>query len=572
MSLPETDSATCHRPVDESNYASPETATASVGTPRQPSDEKEQTDSDTLQEPTDKGRSIRGFRWIIICFSIYVTCGLYGLDTTIAADVQGPVIADLGHVEQLAWVGAGFPLGSVCVILLLGKLYESFNLKWILIATTLLFEVGSAVCGAAPTMNALIVGRVIAGAGGSGIYLGSLQYFALLTTEKERGLYMSLIGVSWGGGAVLGPVIGGAFAVSSATWRWAFYINLCIGAIAAPGFLFYLPAIHPMQGVSIRGRLARIDWVGFVLGAGMWVTFLMAFTMAGGQWEWDSGSTIATFVVFGVLLIAYILQQYFAVFTSPERRLFPGHLLRDRTQVLLYIVTAAGTTTLFVVVYYIPIYFQFVNNDEALMAAVRLLPFVVIAIAVNLVSGTFLHFIKVYMALYVIAGVFVVAGGGPLMVFLDPGTSTATIYGLTVLLAIGTGFSMTMGYTIATLTLEAKDVAAGLNMQNVSQIGGQVIALAVASQIYQSTGQRNLKEALAGHGFSAEEIRGAMAGVQSSLFEKLEGPLRERAIVAITDAMQMAMVLVPVSGAVLILAALCMKRERLFGEAPAVGA
>ncbi|KAK8000782.1 hypothetical protein PG990_013382 [Apiospora arundinis] len=294
--------------------------------------------------------------------------------------------------------------------------------------------------------------------------------------------------------------------------------------------------------------------------------------MAGGQWEWDSGSTIATFVVFGVLLIAYVLQQYFAVFTSPERRLFSGHLLRDRTQVLLYIVTAAGTTTLFVVVYYIPIYFQFVNNDEALMAAVRLLPFVVIAIAVNLVSGTFLHFIKVYMALYVIAGVFVVVGGGPLMVFLDPGTSTATIYGLTVLLAIGTGFSMTMGYTIATLTLEAKDVAAGLNMQNVSQIGGQVIALAVASQIYQSTGQRNLKEALAGHGFSAEEIRGAMAGVQSSLFEKLEGPLRGQAIVAITDAMQMAMVLVPVSGAVLILAALCMKRERLFGEAPAVGA
>lgn len=206
------------------------------------------------------------------------------------------------------------------------------------------------------------------------------------------------------------------------------------------------------------------------------------------------------------------------------------------------------------------------------MAAVRLLPFVVVAIAVNLVSGTFLHFIKVYMALYLIAGILVVAGGGPLMVFLDPGTSTATIYGLTVLLAIGTGVSMTMGYTVATLTLEAEDVAAGLNMQNVAQIGGQVIALAVAGQIYQSTGQRNLEAALAGHGFSVEEIRGAMAGVQSALFEKLEGPLREKAIVAITDAMQMTMVLVPVSGAVLILAALCMKRERLFDKAAVAGA
>ncbi|KAK8071552.1 hypothetical protein PG996_004900 [Apiospora saccharicola] len=511
-----------HQPGDTVANVSPGIDVDGIGSLPQPICGKEGTDSDTTQpEPGDKGRSIRGFRWIVICVSIYLTCALYGLDTTIAADVQGPVIADLGHVELLAWVGAGFPLGSVCVILLLGKLYESFNLKWTLVATTLLFEVGSALCGAAPTMNALIVGRVIAGAGGSGIYLGSLQYFALLTTEKERGFYMALIGVSWGAGAVLGPVIGGAFAVSSATWRWAFYINLCIGAVVAPGFLFYLPAIHPVKGVSIRDRLVRIDWVGFLLGAGMWVTFLMALTMAGGEWAWDSGSTIATFVVFGVLLVAYSLQQYFAIFTSPEHRLFPCHLLRDRTQVLLYIVTAAGTTTLFVVVYYIPIYFQFVNNDEALMAAVRLLPFVVIAITVNLVSGAFLHFLKIYMVLYLIAGIFVVAGGGPLVVFLDPGTATATIYGLTILLAVGAGLSMTMGYTIATLTLKAEDVAAGLNLQNVAQIGGQVIALALAGQVYQSTGLRNLKEALAGHGFSDEEISGAVAGAQSALFERI---------------------------------------------------
>lgn len=203
------------------------------------------------------------------------------------------------------------------------------------------------------------------------------------------------------------------------------------------------------------------------------------------------------------------------------------------------------------------------------MAAVRLLPFVVIAIAVNLVSGTFFHFLKIYMALYLIAGLFVVAGGGPLVVFLDPRTATATIYGLTLLLAVGAGLSMTMGYTIATLTLKSEDVATGLNLQNVAQIGGQVIALAVAGQIYQSSGLRNLNAALSGHGFSDEEIRGAVAGAQSALFERLEGPLRESAVVAITDAMKMTMVLVPVSGAVLVLAGVCMKRERLFRESVA---
>lgn len=421
-------------------------------------------------------------------------------------------------------------------------------------------------------MNALIVGRVIAGAGGSGIYLGSLQYYVVMTEEKERGFYMSLIGVFWGLGAVLGPLIGGAFSDSAATWRWAFYINLVIGAISAPAFLFYLPSIYPQHGLSIRARLAPIDFLGLILGAGVWVSFLLAFTMAGGQWPWDDGRTIAIFVVFGILLVTYVLQQYFAILTTPSQRAFPGHLLRDRTQVLLYVVTAAGTTTLFVVVYYLPIYFQFVNNDEALMAAVRLLPFVAIAVTVNLVSGSFLHFIKVYMALYVIAGVFLVAGGGPLMVYLDPGSGTGTIYGLSVLVAVGSGLSMVTGYTVATLTTRPEDAGAALSMQNVSQIGGQVIALAVSGQIYQSTAIRNLSRALVGNGFSQEQIRGAVAGARSALFQELEGELRDKALVAVTGAMQMTFVLVPVAGAVMLAAAVCMKRERLFGTIVAVGA
>ncbi|KAH8721526.1 major facilitator superfamily domain-containing protein [Phaeosphaeriaceae sp. PMI808] len=524
-----------------------------------------------VAELENKARTIVGVRWFVVCISLYITCFLYGLDTTIAADIQGPVIAAFGKVEQLAWIGAGFPLGSVCVILLLGSCFNTFNMKWVYVATVLLFEVGSALCGGAPNMTALIVGRVLAGAGGSGIYLGSLQYFTVMTVEKERGFYMSLIGVFWGLGAILGPVIGGAFAVSSATWRWAFYINLVIGAISAPAFLLYLPPVRPMQGVSFRARLATIDFVGFILGAGMWVSFLLAFTMAGGQWPWKDGRTIATFVVFGVVLVLYALQQYFAIFTTTARRAFPVHLLRNRTHVLLYVVTAAGTTTLFVVVYYIPIYFQFVNNDEALMAAVRLLPFVVIGVTVNLVSGTLLHYIKVYMILYVIAGVFLVAGGGPLVVFLDPKSSTGLIYGLTILVAVGTGLSMVTGYTVATLICEPQDVGGALSLQNVSQIGGQVIALAVAGQIYQSTALKNLKVALSGNNFSDKDIRGAVAGSQSALLKELSPELKAKAIEAITHAMQMTFVLVPVAGGIMLIAALCMKREKLFGKAISVG-
>lgn len=518
-------------------------------------------------KPDVKDRQIHGVRWVAICIALYTSCILYGLDTTIVADVQGSIIERFGHIEQLAWVGAGFSLGSVCAILLLGNLYNSFNIKWVFITTVVLFEVGSAICGAAPNMSTLIVGRVIAGVGGSGIYLGSLNYFLAMTAPEERGFYMALIGSCWGVGAILGPVIGGAFATSSATWRWAFYINLVIFALSAPAYVFCLPSIHPSQGVSVRARLARLDFVGYLLGAGTYVTFLLAISMAGGQWEWNDGRTIATFVVFGVTLTAYILQQAFALFTTKAHRAFPAHLLRERTQVLLYIETAAGTTTLFVAMYFIPIYFQFTNGDSALKAAVRLLPFVIVAITVNLASGYFLSAIKVYMLIFVTGGIFLTVGGALLTTYLNPSTSAGTIYGLCVVTGIGSGISMLAGYSIASLTTKPENAAAALSMQNVSQIGGQVIALAVAGQIFHSTAVKNLRSVLSGQNFSEQDIQSAVSGVQSKLLEQVHGPLREEVILALVNAMQKVFVLIPVAGGVMLLTALCMKRERLFGVA-----
>lgn len=95
-----------------------------------------------------------------------------GLDTTIAADVQAQVYERLGHIENLAWVGLGFPMGSVATILPFTQAYGLFDVKVLTLSSVALFEVGSALCGAAPTSEALIVGRVIAGVGGAGMYMG----------------------------------------------------------------------------------------------------------------------------------------------------------------------------------------------------------------------------------------------------------------------------------------------------------------------------------------------------------------------------------------------------------------
>ncbi|KFA61557.1 hypothetical protein S40285_03976 [Stachybotrys chlorohalonatus IBT 40285] len=512
----------------------------------------------------DDVRKITGFRWFLICAALYLSALMYGLDTTIAADVQGAVIETFSEVSQLAWIGAGFPLGSVAVILPYGFLYTKFNMKWLYIGGIVLFQAGSALCGAAPTMDALIVGRVFAGAGGTGIYLGGLNHFSAMTSRRERGTYLSSTGFVWGLGAVLGPVVGGGFSDSAATWRWAFYINLVIGAITAPVYLFYLPPIHPSPGQSLGDRVRRLDYVGFVLSAGMWVCFAMAFISAGGVWAWDDAGTITFITFFGLLFVGYAVQQYFCILTTPDTRSFPCHLLRSRTQILLYITTSCANTAMFFTTYYIPVYFQFVHNDSSLMAAVRLLPYLMITISFNLFTGWALPKFKYYMPYCLLSGILITVASALFVGYLSPTTSTAQVYGFSVLMGVGTGMTMQIGYSVASLKVKPSDIFSAINLQNVAQIGATVICLVIAGQVFQSTAMSNLSTVLVDEGFSQAEIRDAVSGARSAVFSRISGELREEAIAAITQAMQRAFIIPLVGGIVAVINSALMKREKLF--------
>ena len=137
-----------------------------------PSDTKEESQLSTANDEAEPQRQVTGFRWLLVCLAIFSGNVLYGLDTTIAADIQASVSETFNNVTQLGWLGVGFTLGSTVTILPLGKVYASFNTKWVFVGCLTMFAAGSALCGAAPSMNAMIVGRVWAGAGGAGVYLG----------------------------------------------------------------------------------------------------------------------------------------------------------------------------------------------------------------------------------------------------------------------------------------------------------------------------------------------------------------------------------------------------------------
>ncbi|KAJ5720935.1 uncharacterized protein N7483_008869 [Penicillium malachiteum] len=373
-----------------------------------------------------------------------------GTHATIAADVQSKVVE----------IGFGFPLGSVSVICVCDALYARFNMKWSYLESTLLFAAGSALYGAAPNMASLIVGRVIAGAGGSGLYMDCLNLFTSFTTPHERGVYIT-------GTAVFTPVT-----------------------------MICMPSINPGASTLLFNRLRRLDWVGFVLEAGTWMAFTMAFTMAGGKWLWNDWVT---------MIVVFVVLCHFT----------------------------------FIIVHYIPIYFQFLHGDSALDAAVRLLPYIVVTVLLNLRAGSLVARVKYYKPVYCVSAVFIVLGGVLLTVYLKPDTNEGYIYGFTVLTGVGSGLTLQLSYAVASLRAPGQENGA-LCLQNIAQIGGSVIALVIAGQIYQTYARNGLTTVLAGTGYMSTDIQSIVAGAQSSLFEDLdaENNLKIAAITAITTAMQ----------------------------------
>jgi hypothetical protein len=229
---------------------------------------------------------------------------------------------------------------------------------------------------------------------------------------------------------------------------------------------------------------------------------------------------------------------------------------------LLYFGSSCAAAATFVAVYYIPLYFQFTKGDSAIKAAVRLLPFIVLDVFSIMFSGALLPVFSRYMPWYLVSGVFILVGGS-VMYTVDTSTSDATIYGLEAVIAIGAGLTMQTGYSIAATKVKQTEVSAAIGFINVAQLGSTAITLAISGCIFQNLGFHYLRDALVGTNFTTEELRSALAGVQSVVLTQGDARVKELATGAIVKAISSLYALVIAAGALMLASSVCMKREKL---------
>ncbi|KAK4198250.1 putative multidrug efflux system protein [Triangularia verruculosa] len=516
-------------------------------------------------------RNIHGFKWISVVIAILSSIFLYALDNTVVADITPAAVNAFGNSLKLPWLSVGFLLGGVSVVLPFGKLYSLFNAKWLYISSTVLFNVGSALCGAAPSMDALIVGRVLAGMGGNGMYLGTMNLLSATTTNAERPGYLSFVGLVWGVGTVLGPVVGGAFVESPATWRWAFYINLCIAGLFAPVYLLWIPSYRPQpKETSSRELAKRFDFAGTVLSVAAIMTLVMAINLGGALYAWNSGQIIALFVVSFALFGVFGVQQSWNLgVKGKNNKIFPTHFLRRWNLVLLFCCAAAINAAAFVPIYYIPLYFQFTRGDSPTEAAVRLLPLIFTLSAAILVNGHLMVRWQYFQPWYVIGSALALVGGA-LLSRIEAGTPESHIYGFEILIGLGTGAFAQAGYAVIQTLLPPEEMAYGISFVMLGQQGGIAFGLAIAGAVFVNDAIANLMVALPG--VPRNTLQLALSGHSGEYLQSLSEQSRIAAIEAIVLALQKVFIPVYVGGAVGLVVSVCFTKRKMSKDVIAIAA
>ncbi|KAG8896451.1 hypothetical protein FRC01_011810, partial [Tulasnella sp. 417] len=179
--------------------------------------------------PADDKHKVGGFRFWMIFAAMMVSTFLSALEFTSVSTALPTIVQDLQGTE-FAWVGSAFALGSTAVLPLTGGLAQIFGRRPVVLGSLVFFALGSGIAGGARSMNMLIAGRAIQGVGGGGILSLTEIVVADLVPLSQRGAYLGAIGAVWAIAAAIGPPIGGAF--SQSNWRWLFYMNLPLTAIA----------------------------------------------------------------------------------------------------------------------------------------------------------------------------------------------------------------------------------------------------------------------------------------------------------------------------------------------------
>lgn len=392
----------------------------------------------------DETPKVEGKQLAVIMISVLLGILLAALDQTIVGPALPQIIGDLNGFENYSWVVTIYLLTSTITVPIFGKLSDMYGRKWLYLSGIGVFLLGSALSGLSQDMLQLIIFRGIQGLGAGILFALAFAIIADLIPPANRGKWQGAFGAVFGLSSVVGPFIGGAL-TDGPGWRWVFYVNIPVGAVAIAVLLATFP--HETKSASKKA----IDWLGaFTLTAGL-TPLLLALSLGGTSnplnipgigavtdWAWSSPNIIGLFAVAVAFLAAFIYIE-----SRAKEPILPLDLFKSRiftTSVITVFVTGVG---LFGAILYIPLFVQAIQGDNATESGNAVIPMTLAIVFSSIVTGQIISRTGKYRIIGIIGMSLTTLGMGLLWTMnMDTDRLTTIFYMIVMGLGLGIAFPL----------------------------------------------------------------------------------------------------------------------------------
>jgi EmrB/QacA subfamily drug resistance transporter len=422
-----------------------------------------------------------------VLLSVMLSVALVALDSTILATAVPSIVDDLGGFASFPWLFSIFLLAQAVSVPIFAKLSDLVGRKPIMLIGVGTFVLGSIGCGFAWSMPALIAFRAVQGLGAGAVQPMAMTIIGDLYSVAERAKVQGYVASVWATSSVVGPTLGGLF-VDFATWRWIFFINIPLGAVAA----WFLARRFSEQVERTRRQLD-------LLGAGLLTAgsslLILALLQGGISWAWSS---VPSLILFG--LSTALLAAFAVVERRAAEPVLPGWVFRSRLLNATNLASLAVGVILIGLVSFIPLYAQGVLGTSALVGG-----FAVAALTLGWplsasVAGRI--YLRIGFRATALIGAGILVGGAVLLWLISPESHVLQL--AVTCFVIGLGLGM-----VAAPTLIAAQAAVDWSRRGVvtgTNLFARSIGSALGIAVFGAIANASLSTRIGGHATTAAAI------------------------------------------------------------------
>ncbi|KAF2093518.1 major facilitator superfamily transporter [Rhizodiscina lignyota] len=439
-----------------------------------------------IQTAEDETRYPTGAKFWLIMSSVSLVLILGGMDSSIVA-VAVPSITNHFHtVRDVGWYAAAYRLSICSFQFMFGKLYTLFSLKRIFLISIIIFMIGSILCAAAPTSAAFVAGRAVCGFAGAGMISGCFASIVHNLPLRRRPVWGSILGAVEGIAVIASPLIGGVI-VQKLSWRWCFYINIPLGVVTFVALMGLLDNMEPAETLSWKQKLSHLDLIGNAVFVPGITCLFLALGWAGTRNPWNSPTIIALFITFAALLFSFAFVQY----RRQDAATLPPRLLRNRSVVSGFFFSLCCNSTMQIVEYYLPTYFQTVREYTPARSGIMMLPIIISFLVAMLIQGSGVTLIGYYVP-FMLAGSILMPIFAGLMTTLRVRSNLAQLILYPGFMGFAGGIGFQSPQTAVQTSLPPNDATIGLAIIMFAQQFGPAVFISAAQSILTNRLEENL--------------------------------------------------------------------------------